>query len=159
MNDTRKPAQRTAATARTSQGFTDSERGAMKERAQELRASARRGSRAAKAAEEEAAVLAKIAEMTDSDRGMAERLHAIVKAGAPGLAPKLWYGMPSYAKDGKVVCFFQSAQKFGTRYATLGFSDRANLDVGAVWATSYALTGLSAEDEVRIGALVKQAAS
>ncbi|MEU9234371.1 iron chaperone [Streptomyces subrutilus] len=131
----------------------------MKERAQELKAAARRGSRAAKAAEEEAAVLAKITEMSDGDRIMAERLHAIVKAEAPGLAPKLWYGMPSYAKDGKVVCFFQSAQKFNTRYATLGFSDKANLDQGSVWATSYALTELTADGEARIGALVKQAAS
>ncbi|MGR4878663.1 iron chaperone [Streptomyces sp. LARHCF249] len=161
MDNTQKPAKRTAATStdRTSEGFTDEERGAMKERAKELKASARRISRAEKAAEEEAAVLAKIAEMQDPDRVMAERLHAIVKAGAPELAPKLWYGMPSYAKDGKVVCFFQSAQKFNTRYATLGFSDKANLDEGTMWATSYALTGLTAADEARIGALVKQAAS
>nr|WP_244291522.1 DUF1801 domain-containing protein [Streptomyces subrutilus] len=131
----------------------------MKERAQELKAAARRGSRAAKAAEEEAAVLAKIAEMSDGDRTLAERLHAIAKAEAPGLAPKLWYGMPSYAKDGKVVCFFQSAQKFNTRYATLGFSDKAKLDGGSMWATSYALTELTADDEARIGALVKQAAN
>lgn len=154
MKNTRKPAD-----AGTSEGFTDEERGAMKERAQELRASARRASRAEKAAGEEAAVLAKIAEMQDPDRVMAERLHAIVKAGAPELAPKLWYGMPSYAKDGKVVCFFQSAQKFNTRYATLGFSDKANLDEGTMWATSYALTELTAAAEARIGALVKQAAS
>ncbi len=159
MKDTQKPTKGTTVTARTSERFTDEERGAMKERAQELKASARRGSRAAKAAEEEAAVLAKIAEMSDSDRTVAERLHAIVKADAPGLAPKLWYGMPSYARDGKVVCFFQSAQKFNTRYATLGFSDKANLDEGTMWATSYALTELTADDEARIGALVKQAAS
>ncbi|MEU9255017.1 DUF1801 domain-containing protein [Streptomyces sp. NPDC048270] len=159
MKDTQQAAQRTTRTTRAAERFTDEERGAMKERAQELKASARRGSRAAKAAEEEAAVLAKIAEMSESDRTMAERLHAIVKAEAPGLAPKLWYGMPSYAKDGKVVCFFQSAQKFNTRYATLGFSDKADLDEGSMWATTYALTQLTAGDEARIGALVKQAAN
>ena len=139
------------------EGFTDEERGAMKERARELKASARRGSRANKAAEDEAAVLAKIAEMPDSDRVMAERLHAVIKASAPDLSPKLWYGMPAYAKEGKVVCFFQSAQKFKTRYATLGFSDTANLDEGAMWPTSYALKELTATDEARIGALVKKA--
>ncbi|MCX5610706.1 MULTISPECIES: iron chaperone [unclassified Streptomyces] len=159
MNDTQKPAENTTATDSSSKRFTDEERGAMKERAQELRASARRGSRADKAREEEAAVLAKIAEMSDSDRVMAERFHAVVKASAPELAPKLWYGMPSYARDGKVVCFFQSAQKFNTRYATLGFSDKANLDEGAMWPTSYALKELTATDEARIGALVKQAAN
>ncbi|MCX5010283.1 DUF1801 domain-containing protein [Streptomyces sp. NBC_00555] len=159
MNDTQKPAENTTATDSSSKRFTDEERGAMKERAQELRASARRGSRADKAREEEAAVLAKIAEMSDSDRVMAERFHAVVKASAPELAPKLWYGMPSYARDGKVVCFFQSAQKFNTRYATLGFSDKANLDEGAMWPTSYALKELTAADEARIGALVKQAAN
>nr|WP_251072901.1 DUF1801 domain-containing protein [Streptomyces sp. ISL-43] len=131
----------------------------MKERARELKASARRGSRADKAAEEEAAVVAKIAEMQDADRVMAERLHAVVKESAPELAPKLWYGMPAYAKEGKVLCFFQSAEKFKARYATLGFSDQANLDEGAMWATSYALTELTAADEARIGALVKQAAN
>ncbi|MEU4493285.1 DUF1801 domain-containing protein [Streptomyces sp. NBC_00210] len=157
MKDTQKPAKSTTATDRTSERFTDEERGAMKERAQELKASARRGSRANKAAEDEAAVLAKIAEMPDSDRVMAERLHAVIKASAPDLSPKLWYGMPAYAKEGKVVCFFQSAQKFKTRYATLGFSDKANLDEGAMWATSYALKELTATDEARIGALVKKA--
>ncbi|MGW7463909.1 iron chaperone [Streptomyces xantholiticus] len=131
----------------------------MQERARELKASARRGSRAAKAAEDEAAVVAKIAEMQESDRAMAERLHAVIKASAPDLAPKLWYGMPAYAKDGKVVCFFQSAQKFSTRYATFGFSDKANLDEGAMWPTSYALKELTAADEARIGALVKKAAN
>ncbi|ATW53050.1 iron chaperone [Streptomyces peucetius] len=131
----------------------------MKERARELKASARRGSRAAKAAEDEAAAVAKIAEMQESDRAMAERLHAVIKASAPDLAPKLWYGMPAYAKDGKVVCFFQSAQKFSTRYATFGFSDKANLDEGAMWPTSYALKELTAADEARIGALVKKAAN
>jgi uncharacterized protein YdhG (YjbR/CyaY superfamily) len=151
---------RTATTDdKTSQGFTEEERAAMKERAKEVKASARRGSRADKAAEDEAAVLARIAEMGESDRAMAERLHAVVKASAPDLRPKLWYGMPAYAKDGKVVCFFQSAQKFKTRYATLGFSDLANLDDGAMWATSYALRELTAADEARIGALVKQAVS
>ncbi|MGW0191341.1 iron chaperone [Streptomyces sp. NPDC003362] len=131
----------------------------MKERAKEMKASARRGSRADKAAEDEAAVLAKIAEMEETDRTMAERLHAVVKASAPDLRPKLWYGMPAYAKDGKVVCFFQSAQKFKSRYATLGFSDQANLDDGAMWPASYALRELTAADEARIGALVKRAVS
>ena len=104
-------------------------------------------------------MLAKIAEMSDSDRAIAERLHAVIKANAPALTPKLWYGMPAYARDGKVVCFFQSAAKFKTRYATLGFSDEANLDEGAMWPTSYALTELTADDEARIGALVQQAVS
>ncbi|MFF5014872.1 iron chaperone [Streptomyces sp. NPDC001165] len=129
----------------------------MKERARELKASGRRGSRADKAAEDEAAVLAKIAEMQEPDRVMAERLHAIIKAGAPELAPKLWYGMPAYAKDGKVVCFFQSAQKFNSRYATLGFSDKANLDEGTMWPAAYALKELTAADEARIAELVKRA--
>ncbi|MGR6974526.1 iron chaperone [Streptomyces cynarae] len=129
----------------------------MKERAQELKASARRGSKAAKAAEDEAAVLAKIAEMQEPDRGMAERIHAVVKESAPELAPKLWYGMPAYALDGKVVCFFQSAEKFKSRYATFGFSDKANLDDGTMWPASYALKELTAADEARIGALVKRA--
>ncbi|MEV6737063.1 DUF1801 domain-containing protein [Streptomyces sp. NPDC051104] len=129
----------------------------MKERAQELKASARRGSKAAKAAEDEAAVLAKIAEMQESDRVTAERIHAVVKESAPELAPKLWYGMPAYALDGKVVCFFQSAEKFKSRYATFGFSDKANLDDGTMWPASYALKELTTADEARIGALVKQA--
>ena len=127
MNDTQKPARST--TGRASKGFTDEERAAMKERAQELKAAARRGPRAGKA-DGESAVLAKIAEMPEPDRAMAERLHAIIKASAPALSPRTWYGMPAYAKDGNVVCFFQSAQKFKTRYATLGFSDKANLDEG-----------------------------
>jgi len=148
----------TRTTTRKTERFTDEERAAMKERAQEVRASARRGSRADKAAEDEAAVVAKIAEMRDSDRVMAERIHAVVKASAPGLAPKLWYGMPAYAKDGKVVCFFQSAQKFNARYATFGFNDKANLDEGTMWPTAFALTKLTAEDETRIGELVKRAA-
>ncbi|UWP87487.1 iron chaperone [Dactylosporangium fulvum] len=130
----------------------------MKERAHELKASARRGSRAAKVGEE-SAVLAKIAELPEPDRIMAERLHTIIKASAPTLTPKLWYGMPAYAKDGKVVCFFQSAQKFKTRYATLGFNESANLDDGTMWPTAFALTELTADNEARIGALVKQAAS
>lgn len=159
MKHAQKPAKSTTATDKTSESFTDEERDAMKERARELKASARRGSRAAKAAEDEAAAVAKIAEMQESDRAMAERLHAVIKASAPDLAPKLWYGMPAYAKDGKVVCFFQSAQKFSTRYATFGFSDKANLDEGAMWPTSYALKELTAADEARIGALVKKAAN
>ncbi|MEV7370828.1 DUF1801 domain-containing protein [Streptomyces sp. NPDC090301] len=138
-------------------GFTEEEREAMKERATELKGTARRGSRSAKA-DGEADALAKIAEMTDSDRVLAERIHAIVKEHAPGLAPKTWYGMPAYAKDGKVVCFFQSAQKFKSRYATLGFSDLAQLDEGSMWATSYALTELTDADETRIAALIARAA-
>ncbi|MFF7549955.1 iron chaperone [Streptomyces canus] len=148
----------TRKTTRKTETFTDEERAAMKERAQEVKASARRGSRADKAAEDEAAVIAKIAEMEDGDRAMAERIHAVVKASAPGLAPKLWYGMPAYAKDGKVVCFFQSAQKFNARYATFGFNDKANLDEGTMWPTAFALTRLTAADEARIGELVKRAA-
>ncbi|MFF7952506.1 iron chaperone [Streptomyces griseorubiginosus] len=151
MTGTRKTTKRT-------ETFTDEERAAMKERAQEVKASARRGSRADKAAEDEAAVVAKIAEMQDSDRVMAERIHAVVKASAPHLAPKLWYGMPAYAKDGKVVCFFQSAQKFNARYATFGFNDKAELDEGTMWPTAFALTKLTAADEARIGDLVKRAA-
>ncbi|MFI0514964.1 uncharacterized protein YdhG (YjbR/CyaY superfamily) [Streptomyces canus] len=148
----------TRRTTKKTETFTDEERAAMKERAQEVKASARRGSRADKAAEDEAAVVAKIAEMQDSDRVMAERIHAVVKASAPDLAPKLWYGMPAYAKDGKVVCFFQSAQKFNARYATFGFNDKAELDEGTMWPTAFALTKLTTEDEARIGELVKRAA-
>jgi uncharacterized protein YdhG (YjbR/CyaY superfamily) len=147
---TQQPAKRT--TGRASKGFTDEERVAMKERAQELKAAAR-------TADGESAVLAKIAEMPEADRAMAERLHAIVKASAPALSPRTWYGMPAYAKDGKVVCFFQSAQKFKTRYATFGFSDAANLDEGTLWPTSFALKELTAADEATIGALVKKAVS
>ncbi|MFB7180928.1 iron chaperone [Streptomyces sp. NPDC056257] len=143
----------------THEGFTAEERAAMKDHAQELKAAARRGSRADKAAEAERDVLAKIAEMRDSDWIMAERVHAVVTASAPVLAPKLWYGMPSYALDGKVVCFFQSAEKFKARYATLGFSDLAKLDEGAMWAAGFALTEVTAEVEERIAALVKQAVS
>jgi uncharacterized protein YdhG (YjbR/CyaY superfamily) len=158
MKDTKKSAKSTTATEKTFDGFTDEERAAMKEHAQELKTAARRGPRTAKA-DGEGDVLAKIAEMSESDRVMAERLHAVIKANAPALSPKLWYGMPAYAKDGKVVCFFQSAQKFKTRYATLGFNDTANLDDGAMWPTAFALTKLTAADEARIGALVKQAVS
>jgi len=141
-----------------SAGFTDDERAAMKERAKELKAEARRGSRGSKA-DGESDLLAKVAEMPEPDRTMAERLHAIVKDNAPDLTPKTWYGMPAYAKDGKVVCFFQSADKFKARYATLGFNDSANLDEGAMWPTSFALKELTAADEARIGELVKKAVS
>ncbi|MFI1104613.1 iron chaperone [Streptomyces melanogenes] len=144
----------------THQGFTAEERAAMKGHAQELKkAAARRGSKADKAAQEAQDVLAKIAEMRDADRVMAERVHAVVTATAPVLAPKLWYGMPSYALDGKVVCFFQSAEKFKSRYATLGFSDQAKLDDGPMWASAFALTEVTAEVEARIAALVKHAVS
>jgi uncharacterized protein YdhG (YjbR/CyaY superfamily) len=133
-----------------SQGFTEEERAAMKERARELKAEAQK-------AEGESEVLAKIAEMPESDRALAERLHAIIKASAPALAPKTWYGMPAYARDDKVVCFFQPAQKFNTRYATFGFNDSANLDEGTLWPVAFALKELSAADEERIAALVKKA--
>ncbi|WP_416985821.1 iron chaperone [Streptomyces sp. T028] len=137
-------------------GFTEEERAAMKERAREVKASARRGSRGAKA-DTEAEVLAKIAEMPEADRVLAERIHALVKAEAPGLVPKLWYGMPAYARDGKVVCFFQSAQKFKSRYATLGFNDAARLDEGGMWPTAFALTEPTADDEKLIAALIRRA--
>ena len=140
--------------AKKSKGFTDEERAAMRERAREQKAEARADR---KKAEGESDVLAKIAEMQGPDRAMAERLHEIVKASAPDLSPKTWYGMPAYAKDGKVVCFFQSAQKFNARYATLGFSDAANLDEGAMWPTSFALKELTAAEEAKLGALVKRA--
>ncbi|HYY21686.1 MAG TPA: DUF1801 domain-containing protein [Thermoleophilaceae bacterium] len=139
-------------TGKASKGFTGEERAAMRERARELKAAA--GKEAG-----ESDVLAKIAEMPEADRAMAERLHAMIKASAPALSPRTWYGMPAYAKDGKVVCFFQSAQKFKTRYATFGFSDKANLDEGAMWPTSFALKELTADTESRIGALVKKAVS
>ncbi|MFD9324474.1 MULTISPECIES: iron chaperone [unclassified Streptomyces] len=141
------------------EGFSAEERAAMKDHAQELKKAARRTSRADKAAEAERDVLAKIAEMQDSDRIMAERVHAVVTADAPVLEPKLWYGMPAYALDGKVVCFFQSAEKFKARYATLGFSDLAKLDEGSMWAAGFALTEVTAEVEARISALVRQAVS
>ena len=153
---TQQSAKRT--TGKASKGFTDEERAAMRERAQELKAAARRSPRAGKA-DGESDVLAKIAEMPEPDRAMAERLHAIIKASAPALSPRTWYGMPAYAKDGKVVCYFQSAEKFKSRYATFGFSDKANLDEGAMWPTSFALTELTSAEEARIGALVKKAVS
>ena len=158
MKDTQKPAKSTTATGETFQGLTDEERGAMKARTKELKAEARRGPRAGKA-DGESDVLAKIAEMPEPDRAMAERLHAIIKASAPALSPKTWYGMPAYAKDGKVVCYFTAASKFNSRYATFGFNDTANLDEGAMWPTSFALTELTAAEEARIGALVKKAVS
>src|SRR6059036_2296674 len=158
MSSRKQSATSTTAIGKTFKGFTDEERAAMKERAQELKAAARRGPRATKA-DGESAVLAKIAEMPGPDRAMGERLHAIIKASAPVLSPKTWYGMPAYAKDGKVVCFFQSAQKFNTRYATLGFSDTANLDDGALWPVAFALKELTATEEARIVALVKKAVS
>jgi uncharacterized protein YdhG (YjbR/CyaY superfamily) len=150
----KKPARKsTTKSAKKSQGFTAEERAAMRERAQELKAEARK-------ADGEKALLAKVAEMPKPDRVMAERLHAIVKASAPDLSPKTWYGMPAYASgDGKVVCFFQSADKFDSRYATFGFNDTANLDDGAMWPTSFALKKLTAADEKRIAALVKKAVS
>jgi uncharacterized protein YdhG (YjbR/CyaY superfamily) len=149
---TRRSAKRTTATGKKSEGFTADERAAMKERAQELKAAPR-------GADPEAAVLEKIAAMRGSDRAMAKRLHAIIKASAPDLAPRTWYGMPAYAKDDKVVCFFQSAQKFKARYAMLGFSDKANLDDGAMWPTAFALREVNAAEEAEIAALVKKAVS
>jgi uncharacterized protein YdhG (YjbR/CyaY superfamily) len=151
---TRKSAKDTNATTKASTGFTEEERAAMRERAQELKAAARsRGGEAS----EESAVLAKIAEMPAPDRAMGERIHAIIRASAPELSSRLWYGMPAYAKDGKVVCFFQGAHKFKARYATLGFSDKATLDEGHMWPTSFALTELTAAEEARIVELVKRA--
>ena len=143
---------------KTSGGFTAEERAAMKERAQELKAEAGRGKRKGKA-DGEADVLAKIAEMPDADRVLAERIHALVKDTAPDLSPKTWYGMPAYAKDGKVVCFFQGSQKFKVRYSTLGFNDAANLDHGNIWPTAFALTKLTAADETKIRKLIKKAVS
>ncbi|MFC5833372.1 iron chaperone [Nonomuraea insulae] len=143
----------------TYEGFTAEERAAMKDHAQERKAAARRGSRADKAAEAVRDVLAKIAAMRDSDRIMAERVHAVITANAPVLAPKLWYGMPAYTLDGKVVCFFQSAEKFKARYATLGFSDQAKLDEGTMWPAGFALTEVTAQIEAEIAALVKRAVS
>jgi uncharacterized protein YdhG (YjbR/CyaY superfamily) len=143
------PKKDTKKSAKKFKGFTDEERGAMRERIQELKAADKE--------DVESEVLAKIAAMREPDRAMGMRLHAIIKASAPALAPKLWYGMPAYAKDGKVVCFFQSAQKFNTRYATLGFSDKANLDEGGMWPAAFALKELTATEEARIGALVQKA--
>jgi uncharacterized protein YdhG (YjbR/CyaY superfamily) len=154
--NTQKSAKSTTATNKKSEGFTDEEKAAMKERAKELKAEARANK---KKADGESDVLAKIAEMSEPDRAMAERLHALIKASAPALSPKTWYGMPAYAKDGKVVCFFQSAQKFKTRYATFGFSDTANLDEGDLWPVAFALKALTATEEARIVELVKKAVS
>jgi uncharacterized protein YdhG (YjbR/CyaY superfamily) len=153
---TAKKATAKKATATEYTGLTEEERAAMKNRTQELKAEARRGKGAK--VDEEGALLEKLAEMTDSDRAMGERIHAIVKAAAPTLTPKLWYGMPAYAKDGKIVVFYQPAQKFKARYATLGFNDDANLDDGAMWPTAFALMELTAADEARIAELVKKAA-
>ena len=144
------PAKTTTATKKRYEGFTDEEKAAMMDRVQEQKVAARK-------AEGESDLLAKFAEMPEPDRAMAKRLHAVIKASAPALSPTTWYGMPAYAKDGKVVCFFQSAQKFKTRYATFGFSDKAKLDEGTMWPNAYALTKLTAADEARIGALVKKA--
>ncbi|MYW19330.1 hypothetical protein GT039_28055 [Streptomyces sp. SID2955] len=143
----------------TYEGFTAEERAAMKDHAQEMRKATRSSSRTDRAAQAEQDVLEKIAGMEDSDRTMAERVHAVITAGVPQLAPKLWYGMPAYALDGRIVCFFQSAQKFKSRYATLGFSDQANLDEGPMWAAGFALAEVTPEVEDRIAALVKQAVS
>src|SRR5881296_61546 len=153
-NGPQKSAKSTTTTNKTSEGFTPEERAAMKERAQEMKAAARRGK-----ADGESDVLAKIAEMPEPDRAMAERLHAIIKTSAPALSPRTWYGMPAYAKDGNVVCFFQGAQKFKTRYATFGFSDKANLDKGAMWPTAFALKELTAAEEAKIAALLTKAVS
>ena len=158
MKDTQKPAKGTTASGEASAGFTAEERAAMQERAREMKASARRGSKAEKA-DGERDVLAKIAEMAEPDRTMAERIHAIVRASAPALAPRTWYGMPAYARDGKVICFFQAASKFKVRYATFGFQPDANLDDGTMWPTAFALADLTAADEARIAELVKRAAS
>jgi uncharacterized protein YdhG (YjbR/CyaY superfamily) len=152
---TQKSAKSTAAKGKRSEGWTDEERAAMKERAQELKP-ARRRSRSSKA-DGESDVLAKIAEMPEQDRVMAERLHAVVKASAPGLSPRTWYGMPAYAKDGKVVCYFTPASKFKERYASFGFNAAANLDEGNMWPTSFALKELTGAEEARIAALVKKA--
>lgn len=143
-------------TKKATKGFTDEERAAMKERAKELKAEARANKNKA---EGDSDVLAKIAELPEPERAMAERLHEIIKVSGPALSPRLWYGMPAYAMDGKIVCFFQSAQKFNTRYATLGFSDTANLDEGSMWPTAFALKELTTTEEARIGALVKKAVS
>jgi uncharacterized protein YdhG (YjbR/CyaY superfamily) len=155
---TQKSPESNTAAGKKPTGFTDEERAAMRERVQELKADTRQGQSAGKA-DGESAVLAKIAALPQPDRAMAERLHAIIKANAPALSPKTWYGMPAYAKDGNVVCFFQSAQKFKTRYATLGFSDKAKLDEGHMWPTAFALQELTAAEEAKIGALVKKALS
>ena len=156
MPETKNPAKRATASDSPSEGFSDAERAAMKERARELKAEARAGKDRAAG---ERAVLERIAEMQGSDREMAERIHAIVTAAAPELMPRTWYGMPAYARNGKVVCFFQSAEKFEARYASFGFNDTANLDEGSMWPTAFALKRLTKADEKRIAALVKQAVS
>jgi uncharacterized protein YdhG (YjbR/CyaY superfamily) len=156
--DTQKSPKSATTITKKFKGFTDEERAAMKERTRELKTEARRGPRGEKA-DGESDVLARIAEMPKPDRAMAERLHAIIKASAPALSPRTWYGMPAYAKDGNVVCFFQGAHKFKARYATFGFSDKANLDEGAAWPVAFALKELTAAEEARIGALVKKAVS
>ena len=158
MAQEKKSTKRTAGSAGTYEGFSDEEREAMKDHAKELKASSRAGSKAAKAAEEAAAVVEKIAGFDEPDRVLAERVHALVQENAPQLAPRLWYGMPAYAKDGKILCHFRPAQKFKTRYATLGFSDVAQLDDGAFWPVEFALTALGPAEEKRIAALIKQAA-
>ena len=147
---TQQSAKRTSATGKTSKGFTDEEKAAMRERARELKAEAAK-------ADGETELLAAIAKMQEPDRTMAKKLHSLIKAAAPALAPKTWYGMPAYAKDGNVICFFQNAGKFKARYQTLGFSDRAKLDDGAMWPNSYALMKLTAAEEAKITALVKKA--
>jgi hypothetical protein len=152
MKDTPKPAKSTTARRQTYEGFTAEERAAMKDHARDLKAAAAKE-------DGESAVLAKIAEMTEPDRDMGQRVHAVIMASAPDLSPRLWYGMPAYAKDGKIVCHFQPAQKFKTRYATLGFSDQANLDEGTIWPVAFALAELTADDEARIGELVQRAVS
>jgi len=156
--ETLKSAKSNAVTGKAATGFTDEERAAMKERAQELKAEGSRGP-SAKKSDGEGDVLAKIAEMPEPDRTKAERIHALIKATAPSLSPKTWYGMPAYAKDGNVVCYFQSSHRFKTRYATFGFSDKADLDDGTVWPVAFALKELTADDEARIAALVKKAVS
>jgi uncharacterized protein YdhG (YjbR/CyaY superfamily) len=156
MKDTRKSAKDSAATDQAYEGFTGEERDAMKERAKELKASARRGSRA-DLQDGDSAVMEKIAELSEPDRVMGERIHAIIMASASSLTPRLWYGMPAYAKDGKIVCHFQPAQKFKTRYPTLNFSDQARLDDGAMWPVAFALMDMTAADEAKIAALVKRA--
>ena len=155
MKDAQKSGKGTTAVKKRYDGFTAEEKGAMRDRVEEQKVSAQRGGKA----DEEGALLEKIAEMREADRAMAKRIHAVIKAAAPGLSPKLWYGMPAYARDGKIVCFFQPAQKFKTRYATLGFNDAARLDEGTMWPVAYALTKMTGADEARIGALVKKAVS
>jgi uncharacterized protein YdhG (YjbR/CyaY superfamily) len=155
MKETQKSGKTTTAVKKRYDGFTAEEKGAMRDRVEEQKVSARRGGKA----DEEGALLDKIADMSEADRAMAKRIHAVIKATAPGLSPKLWYGMPAYARDGKIVCFFQPAQKFKTRYATLGFNDAAKLDEGNIWPVAYALAKMTGAEEARIGALVKKAVS